>query len=107
MLSTVLIIPAIHVQSGNSLAELMGWGPNNYSIPLSKDGFEPATHYGLHAWTSNEFKAWIEGTLPLPEGMEFAQNVIDVLIASFQLDIKDHWQNVITANDLQTMEFVK
>jgi hypothetical protein len=62
MKSCVLIVPLAYHAAANQLAELMGWGPNSYSVPLSADGSEPATHYGLHAWVTPEFEAMIAGT---------------------------------------------
>lgn len=104
--STVLIIPAALRDAGNQVAEAMGWGTGNYSVPLSPAGSEPATHYGLHAWASEQFKAWVEGTEPLPEGMEAAQPVIDALIYSFRADLMnaEHFDTVAAANNLQRVE---
>lgn len=61
MLSVVLIIPADLRDKADQLAELMGWGPNSYSVPLSADGTEPATHYGLHTWAAQSFVDMLTG----------------------------------------------
>ena len=70
MLSAVLIIPAALREKANALAEAMGWGPNNYSVPLSVGGTDPATHYGLHSWVGPEFvdllAAADRGQMPAP-----------------------------------------
>ena len=102
MISTVLIIPAALRDAGNGVVEAMGWGPDNYAVPLSPAGAEPATHYGLHAWASGPFQGWVEGTEPLPEGMESAQPVIAALIASFRPDgdQRGHFADVLAANGL-------
>lgn len=104
MKSTVLIIPASHQADGNLVAEQMGWGPNNYSVPLTTDGVN-ISHYGLHTHTGPEFEGWVTGTNPLPQGMEHAQAVIDQLIYSFRTDIKnrEHFNAVLAANGLQDM----
>lgn len=46
-----LIIPASIKADADTLAQYMGWadpGAPSYTIPLSADGSEPATHWGLH-----------------------------------------------------------
>ncbi|MCC2602537.1 hypothetical protein [Sphingopyxis yananensis] len=55
MLSCTIIIPADVRTKANALAEAMGWGENNYTVALSADGAEPATHFGLHAWVHPGF----------------------------------------------------
>lgn len=61
MHSVVLIVPAALLTQANALAEAMGFGPNNYTVPLSADGSEPATHYGLHTWAEQSFVDMLEG----------------------------------------------
>lgn len=101
MKSTVLIVPAAHQAAANAVAEAMGWGPNNYSVPLVTG--EVVTHYGLHTQSSEQFEGWVKGTTPLPEGMESAQAVIDVLTASFSatLNGRAHFDAVLDANGLE------
>lgn len=60
-MNIVLIIPASLLDEASALGETMGWGPNNYSIPLSGDGSEPATHWGLNLASAGEdFIAMLE-----------------------------------------------
>lgn len=75
-------------------------------LALSADGSEHATHYGLHAWTDDQFKSWIEGTASLPEGMESAQPVIDALISSFRADGEHygHFSDVMAGAGLLMVE---
>lgn len=49
MTSAVMIVPAALRDDANALGEELGWGPGNFSVPLSADGSEPATHYGACA----------------------------------------------------------
>jgi len=104
MKSAVLIIPTNLQADGNAVAEAMGWGTNNYSVPLTTNGVD-ITHYGLHTHTSAQFESWVTGIEPLPTGMEYAQSVIDALIYSFRNDIKnrEHFNLVLEANGLQDM----
>lgn len=110
MYSTVLIIPADLRSEANTLGEAMGWGPNNYSVPLSENGTEPATHYGLHAWSTQEFVDLMEGIgtgqVPPVAGMPQSQ-VIEVISAlnsnPFRPDIRGHWVEVLETLGLQTL----
>lgn len=106
MLSCVLILPVDQVATGNAVGEAMGWGPNSYSVPLSADGSEPATHYGLHAWVTEEFQTLIEtGAYPPEvEAAGITQSDYDammaVLISSFWDDYVDHFATVCADNGL-------
>ena len=42
----VLICNAEDRTQANFLAQTFGYGPDNFSVPLSADGSGPATHYG-------------------------------------------------------------
>lgn len=107
MLSTVLILPNAQVATGNAVAEAMGWGPNNYSVPLSATGTAPATHYGLHAWTTESFREMIETGYYPPEltqvGIAEAafRAMLDALVSSFAADHVGHFDAVCAANGLQ------
>ena len=102
MLSCVLILPASLQGKGNALGEAMGWGPDNYSVPLT-DG-AGVTHYGLHAWASPDFRDLIEAGA-MPEGLGFPQADFDAVLAalasSFREDIAGHWQDVLAAQGLE------
>lgn len=110
MRSCVLILPAALRDAGNALAEAMGWGSCNYSVPLSADGQEPATHYGLHAWVADTFLSLLEaaGEGIMPEGLDYPAedfaSVVGALIASFRDDSTGHFADVIEANSLQVIE---
>lgn len=71
--SAVCIIPAASLDLGNRLAEGLGHGPNNYTVALSADGSEPATHYGCRAAVNEVFVAMVQdagqGSLPEIDGM--------------------------------------
>ena len=52
-LSVVLLIPAVHRDAINTLAEAMGWGPGNLRRELiHSDG---STWYGCHTWAAPAF----------------------------------------------------
>lgn len=106
MLSTVLILSIDQVATGNAVAEAMGWGPNNYSVPLSADGSEPATHYGLHAWAGNEFEQMVVTGYYPPQVAEAGIDqatfnaMMAALIYSFWPDYTDHFATTIAENNL-------
>lgn len=101
--SVVMIIPAVLQESANKLAEGLGHGPNNFSVALSSDGSEPATHYSCRAQAQQSFidllTAVGEGTLPEIEGMT-PQEVGTVLV-QLQADVSTsedgytHFERVI------------
>ena len=106
MLSCVLILPDAQTPTGNAVGEAMGWGPASYSVPLSADGSEPATHYGLHAWVTEEFQALIE-TGAYPPQVEAAgitqadyDAMMAALISSFWPDYVDHFATICSDNGL-------
>ena len=107
MRSCVLLLPLYQVATGNAVGEAMGWGPASYSVPLSADGSEPATYYGLHAWITEDFQTLIETCAYPPQLADAGISQDDynvmmaVLISSFCADYVDHFADVIAANGLQ------
>lgn len=113
MKSCVLIVPASLHTAANQLGEIMGWGPNSYSVPLSADGTEPATHYGLHTWVTSEFETMMAGAAqgqmpqPLADGgypLETFLAIMGSLIASIRDSMDGHWDDILTANGLVRVE---
>jgi len=71
--SAVLIVAAASRYICNQLAEALGYGPNNYSVPLSADGNGPATYFGCRAQVNEVFVEMVssasQGSLPEIDGM--------------------------------------
>lgn len=67
--SLVMIIPATQRDTANAVSEALGHGPGTFRIAL-EDAQGVVTHYGNHAWASDEFMAVLDdaaqGTLPMP-----------------------------------------
>lgn len=61
--SIVMIAPAEVVSDANALCLDLGWGSDNFLIPLSADGAEPVTHFGLRASESPDFAAALSAAL--------------------------------------------
>lgn len=103
MQSVVLIIPAALKSDADTLAELLGYGPNSYSVPLSADGTEPATHYGLHTWAEQSFLDMLSAE-NIPEGLEQYAPVKDAVIVSVRSDMTNHFSEILIDNNLQQVD---
>lgn len=66
MQSTTIIVTAANLDACRAIAEANGAGPDNFSVALSADGNEPATHYGQHQWDQDD---WLSD-LPAPVVIE-------------------------------------
>lgn len=106
MFSCVLIVPATLVDSANQLLEYMGWGPNNFSVPLTTD--VEITHYGLHTWVNKEFVNLLDTKSISQEmqGMDEAElyNVMSSLIFSTRADGESHFQEILLAEGLSQVQ---
>jgi hypothetical protein len=109
MFSCVLILPIAYTDSGNSMAEILGYGPNNFSVLLSTTGTEPASHAGLHSWITQSFIDLLDNpTIPeilLNEGFtqEKYTDLQENLIKSYWVDYVDHFNTIIEKNNLITI----
>lgn len=110
--SCVMICPAELQSLTNQLAEGLGHGPGNLSVPLSGDGAEPATHYGCRAQAQQSFVDLVTaaggGQLPEIEGMtpEQVGAVLTNLSIDFQVGVNEvqHFTTVAGALGLQRVE---
>lgn len=100
MTSAVLIVPDADRDAANAFGESMGWGPNNYSVALSADGAEPATHWGCRADVGQAFLDLMAN--PPAE----AAPILLTLIADFNdgLHPFEHWVSVLEDNNLQVIQ---
>ena len=97
MTSAVLILPDAYRAAGDAFGVAQGWGDGNFSVPLSADGLEPATHYGCRAEVDQAFIESVEN--PTPE----AAPLVAVMVYSFADGVQpyDHWITTLELNDLQ------
>lgn len=100
MTSAVLILPDAYRAAGNAFGVAQGWGEDNFSVPLSADGLEPATHYGCRAEVDQVFIESVEN--PTPE----AAPLVSVMIYSFADGVQpyDHWIATLAENGLMRVE---
>ena len=96
-ISCVLLIPAQHRDAVNALAESLGYGPDNLSVPLTHaDG---SKWYGCHTWC---VQAFID-ELADPA---YAGEVVDALVVSAvpDGDPTSNWAETLQANGLSSVE---
>ncbi len=97
MTSAIMIVPAEHLDAANAFAVGMGWGPGNYSVPLSPTGLDPATHWGLCATVGQGFLDLLAS--PPPEALPILA-VVNIGISG-ELIGADHFAAVTSAMGLQ------
>jgi hypothetical protein len=96
MTSAVLILPAAYRDAGNAFGVAQGWGADNFSVPLSADGAEPATHYGCRADVTQGFLDMMAD--PPSEAIP----LLAVMVSSFEDNVQpyDHWVATLAENNL-------
>ena len=106
--SVVLLIPASSQAAANQVAEGLGHGPSNFSVPLSSDGSEPATWYGCRTQAQQSFIDMLtaagQGQLPEIEGM--TPQEVGAVLVQLQADVSTsedgytHFERVIGEKNL-------
>lgn len=84
MTSAVLIIPVAMKSAANAVGEALGWGPDNYTIPLSDNG-ATITHWACRTDVGEAFKAMLINPPDIP-------GIADVL-AGMIVDLSDEVTN--------------
>lgn len=114
-LSIVMIVPAALQDAANRLSCALGHDVlpgNTFSVPLSSDGSEPATHYGCRTAARQEFVDILasagQGDLPEIEWADFGLTIEDIapVLAVLIVDVRSasevagHFDEVLEASDL-------
>ena len=96
--SLTLIAPVAYRDAANAVAEAMGWGPDNYSIPLTDNGTD-ITHYALATCCDQQFVDWM--TEPPTEAGDIG-DLLEALIVSIapRTDDGQHGRDTFAANGL-------
>jgi hypothetical protein len=117
-LSIVMIIPAALQDKANKLACALGHDVlpgNTFSVPLSADGSEPATHYGCRTAAQQNFVDLLtaagQGSLPDVPWADFELTEADIpaVLSALIIDVKPaseaqgHFEAVIEARGLVRM----
>lgn len=110
--SVVLLIPAAVQAQADQVAAGLGHGPNNFSVPLSENGSEPATYYGCRTQAQQSFIDLLTavggGELPTIEGM--SPKEVGAVLVQMQADVSTsedgytHFQRVIGEKNLKRVE---
>lgn len=97
-LSVVLLIPAQHHEAINQLAEELGYGPGNLSVPLiHADGSE---WYGGHTWAARSFMDEFAAAPP-----EFAAPLAALVMSVIEGgNPAEHWKQSMLDNGLTPVE---
>lgn len=101
MKSIVCVLPSALKDSANELGELMGEGPNTYTVALSNDGTN-VTHWGVHTWgkqsTLEVLSAVQAGVMP-DVGFDpvVFQSIVENLEVSMSDDPNDHFTNFVAS----------
>lgn len=113
MKSCVLIIPVAQLPDANAIFQLIGWGYPAFSVQLSADGSQPATHYGLRETVDDGFMAMLaaakEGTMPpelIAETYPSAtfNAVMEALVVDYADTVAGHFPTAIAAKNLMVCE---
>lgn len=123
MISACLILPAEHQTAGNAVSVALGHDVapgSTYSVPLSANGQEPATHYGARAWITPGFAVMLgivkTGIVPDGAAQTLSQMALGVrqsqpdMCAALIADIREtdepypHWTDVLTAHGLSVIQ---
>ncbi len=100
-LSIVMIVPAALQDTANRLSCALGHDVlpgNTFSVPLSSDGSEPATHYGCRTAVKQEFVDILTnagaGDLPEIEWADYGLTVEDIapVLAALIVDVRSAGQ---------------
>ena len=100
MSSAIMTVPAAYRDAANAFAVSMGWGPDNYSVPLSPTGAEPATHWTLCATVGQGFIDLLAS--PPPEALPIL-SVVNIDISA-EMGGMDHFAAVMGVLGLQRIE---
>lgn len=119
--SVVLIIPAAQRMDANLVACALGHDVppgQTFSVPLSENGADPATHYGCHTWAQQaliDLLMDFAQTQSLPQdamweavglSMETASATIAAMVPSVSTEIVGaaHFEAVLTQLGLQNIQ---
>ena len=107
--SLVAITPAAFKATAEALGQAMGHTGNEFTVPLSAGGAEPATHYGLHAWATPEAAAvWLGNAYPPDTG--YTEQQIDDIRNALTISVQEnanpgeHFDTVLTSQSLQRIQ---
>lgn len=96
-ISCVLLIPGAHLAAINALADSLGYGPNNLSVPLRKaDG---SLWHGCHTWCTQIFLDQLDD--PTYTGEARAALVVSLVEDG---DPAVHWEQALASNGLTLIE---
>lgn len=98
MVSTVLITPAALKSVADVVGSAMGWGPENYTLPLSDDGGDTLTHYACRTDVTEGFIEMLANPPEIPGvALVLSSLIVDL---SETLWGKEHLDAALEVNNL-------
>ena len=74
-------VPNVQKDRVNAVMDAMGFGPDNFSVPLAPGGAPIPTMWGLHAADDGKMEALLDGTTSLV-GLDFASLGFSLALAT-------------------------
>lgn len=106
-LSAVLLIPEAHKDVMNTIAEALGYGPNNIAVKLAKT--DNSVWYGCHTWCNQVFVDQIanppEEASLIPGSSEALASLVTSIVEGG--DPSSNWFTTLEANGLSVVETVE
>lgn len=96
-ISCALLIPAAHREAVNALADSLGYGPDNLSVPLSKADGSP--WFGCHTWCTQAFLDLLAD--PAYQGEALSALIVSVIPDG---DPASNWAQALTTNGLSAIQ---
>jgi len=76
-LSLTMLVAQEQLAVANALCAALGWGSDNFLVPLSASGMAPATHFGLRATDTAAFASIFQDAMAAEPGLASAM-VLDL-----------------------------
>lgn len=103
-ISCVLLIPAMHQQAINQVAEAVGYGPGNLSVELvHADG---STWYGCHTWCIQGFLDQMANPPEEVSLIDGSTEALEALIVSSEEggESVQHWERALSLYGLSVVQ---
>ncbi|MBC7154765.1 MAG: hypothetical protein H5U19_09175 [Rhodobacteraceae bacterium] len=110
--SVVMIVSAASRAAGDKLGVALGWGAENFTVPLHADAQPPASHFGLRITAGPELIALLsdarKGVLPDLPGL--SQDDLALVLSDLITDVRPdsarggHFEDVTDRHGLKRIE---
>lgn len=98
--SVVLVVADGDRVEAEAFGAMLGHSGQEYRVPLSADGAEPASHFGLHTYASNAFIAVLNGSAPGLDPADHAR-LQSIVSSSIRTESAGHFSDAVLDMGLQ------